>query len=231
MVTTSAIEKPKRTKSRTGCKMCKRKRLKCDESKPACNQCVRRGRLCPVYRREIKWSTMITAKDGKTRPLPEEEYQNEETQIVQSEDLAATSVSLPQNVSISGSSTHSGAGEQDRNFEDSGNGYTDLILDAEGWAHAPKVLETGMVWTEWTGEVDHLASSADDVNRFETIDDMCTDLATIDYIFPGSPIIPVRQARRPSLPSPNPVDLPTFLITHWFTNVCSMWCAYDSPQN
>jgi len=211
--------------------MCKRKRLKCDESKPACNQCVRRGRLCPGYRREIKWSTMITAKDGKTRPPPEEEYYDGETQIVPSEDLTATSASLPQNVSISGLSTHSGVGEQDRNFEDSGTAYTDLILDTEGWADASGAPETGIEWTEWTGEVELLASSTNDANRFETIGDVCTDLATIEPIFSASPIAPVKQARQLSLPSPNPVDLPTFLITHWFTNVCSMWCAYDSPQN
>lgn len=174
---------------------------------------------------------MITAKDGKTRPPPEEESYDGETQIVPSEDLTATSASLPQNASISGLSTHSGAGEQDRNFEDSGTAYADLILDAEGWADASTAPETDIEWTEWTGEVNHLASSADDVNRFETIGDMCTDLATIDPVFSGSPILPVRQARCISLPSPNPVDLPTFLITHWFTNVCSMWCAYDSPQN
>ena len=211
--------------------MCKTKRLKCDEGKPACNQCVRRGRLCPGYRREIKWSTMITAKDGKTRPPPEEAFCAEETQIIPSEDLAASSASLPQNVSISGFSTDSGAGKQDRSFEDIGTAYTDLILGDGEWADASKLPETEIEWTEWTGEVDLLTSSTDDVNRFEAIGGMCTDLAMMDPIFSGSPFTPVAQKKRLSLPSPNPVDLPTFLITHWFTNVCSMWCAYDSPQN
>lgn len=174
---------------------------------------------------------MITAKDGKTRPPREEEYQNDNMQVVPSEDLTATSASLPQNVSISGVSTQSGAGEQDQNFEDSGTAYNDLVLSAEEWADASKVPETEIEWTDWTGEVDLLASSTNDVDRFETIGDMCTDLVTIDPVSSGPPIVPVTQARRPSLPSPNPVDLPTFLITHWFTNVCSMWCAYDSPQN
>lgn len=174
---------------------------------------------------------MITAKDGKTRPPPEEEYQNDEIQIVPSEGLTATSASLPQNVSISGISTQSGAGEHDQNFEDSGTAYADLVLSAEEWADASKVPETEIEWTEWAGEVDLLASSTDDVDRFETMGDMCTDLVTIDPVLSGPSITPVTQARCPSLPSPNPVDLPTFLITHWFTNVCSMWCAYDSPQN
>lgn len=175
---------------------------------------------------------MITAKDGKTRPPPEEACYHEETQIIPSEDLAATFASLPQNASISGLSTYAGAGEHDRTVEDSSNSYTDLILDAEEWADASnKVSETEIEWTEWTGEADLLASSTDDVNRFETIGDACTDLALLDPVFSGSPVVSAMQAKYPSLPSPNPVDLPTFLITHWFTNVCSMWCAYDSPQN
>jgi hypothetical protein len=174
---------------------------------------------------------MITAKDGKTRPPPEEAYYHEETQITPSEDLATTSVSLPQNASISGLSTQAGAGKHDRTFEDSSNSYTDLILDAGEWPDASKVPETEVEWTEWTGEVDLLASSTDDVNRFETVGEVCTDLALLDPVFSGSPVASTMQAKYPSLPSPNPVDLPTFLITHWFTNVCSMWCAYDSPQN
>jgi hypothetical protein len=211
--------------------MCKRKRLKCDETKPACNQCVRRGRLCPGYRREIKWSTMITAKDGKTRPPPEEVYSYEETKIVPSEDVSATSALLPQNVPISGLSTQSGAGEQDQTFDNSGAAFTDLILGAEEWTNASKVSETEIEWTEWTGDANLLVSTTDDVDRFETVGDVCTDLTLLDPVFSGSPVASTMQAKYPSLPSPNPVDLPTFLITHWFTNVCSMWCAYDSPQN
>jgi hypothetical protein len=34
------------SKSRTGCTICKRRRIKCDETRPACNQCVEYGRQC-----------------------------------------------------------------------------------------------------------------------------------------------------------------------------------------
>jgi hypothetical protein len=211
--------------------MCKQKRLKCDESKPSCNQCVRRGRLCPGYRREIKWSTMITAKDGKTRPPPDEAIHDEGDQVIPSEDAAASIATQSQWVSISDLSTHSKADGHDQNFEDPANAYTDLILGTEAWAGVSKGPKADIEWTEWTGEADLVASTADDINRFESIDDMCTDLATLDPVFSNSPVISTTYSRYLSLPSPNPVDLPTFLITHWFTNVCSMWCAYDSPQN
>lgn len=173
---------------------------------------------------------MITAKDGKTRPPPDEACHDED-EIPQSEDAAATIAALPQNVSIFGLSTHSGADEQNQTFEDSATAYSDLILDAEIWADASKVSETEIEWAEWTGEGNLVAQSTDDTMSFETMGDMCTDIATLDPVFGTSPVMPVVQTKYLSLPSPNPVDLPTFLITHWFTNVCSMWCAYDSPQN
>jgi hypothetical protein len=34
------------SKSRTGCTVCKKRRIKCDETKPACRQCVDYGRQC-----------------------------------------------------------------------------------------------------------------------------------------------------------------------------------------
>ncbi|KZF19158.1 hypothetical protein L228DRAFT_263924 [Xylona heveae TC161] len=44
-------------KSRNGCTRCKDKRLKCDERKPACDRCVRRGLTCPGYVQPLRWST------------------------------------------------------------------------------------------------------------------------------------------------------------------------------
>ncbi|KAF2167194.1 hypothetical protein M409DRAFT_54382 [Zasmidium cellare ATCC 36951] len=46
----------RKTKSRYGCRGCKSRRLKCDETHPACLQCLRRGRECPGYARDFKFS-------------------------------------------------------------------------------------------------------------------------------------------------------------------------------
>ncbi|KAF2155708.1 hypothetical protein K461DRAFT_251761 [Myriangium duriaei CBS 260.36] len=51
----NAVEKPKMSKSRTGCVTCKLKRLKCDETKPTCQQCQRRKVECGGYKRDFKW--------------------------------------------------------------------------------------------------------------------------------------------------------------------------------
>ncbi|KIH89695.1 hypothetical protein SPBR_06692 [Sporothrix brasiliensis 5110] len=44
-------------KSRSGCRVCKAKRLKCDETMPACRNCINRGIACPGYRQVLRWST------------------------------------------------------------------------------------------------------------------------------------------------------------------------------
>ncbi|KAL8330258.1 hypothetical protein RB593_001324 [Gaeumannomyces tritici] len=49
--------KQKKTRSRNGCQQCKLKRLKCDETRPACLMCTRAGRKCSGYNQEFRWST------------------------------------------------------------------------------------------------------------------------------------------------------------------------------
>ncbi|RVX69107.1 hypothetical protein B0A52_06820 [Exophiala mesophila] len=50
-----AVTKPKQSKSRNGCATCKKKRLKCDEKKPACDQCRKRNVTCEGYNKDFKW--------------------------------------------------------------------------------------------------------------------------------------------------------------------------------
>ncbi|KAF2105685.1 C6 zinc finger domain-containing protein [Lophiotrema nucula] len=53
----TAKDRQKNTKSRNGCGRCKLKRLKCDETSPACLQCKKRNVPCPGYEKTLKWST------------------------------------------------------------------------------------------------------------------------------------------------------------------------------
>ncbi|KIW40703.1 uncharacterized protein PV06_07880 [Exophiala oligosperma] len=48
---------PKGVKSRSGCVTCKRRRVKCDETKPLCRQCVSKNLECPGYDIRWRWST------------------------------------------------------------------------------------------------------------------------------------------------------------------------------
>lgn len=60
-----SIDKPKVTKSRTGCLTCKRKRLKCDETKPACLKCVKKNIVCGGYATRFKWRSFNDNNDEK----------------------------------------------------------------------------------------------------------------------------------------------------------------------
>ncbi|KAG5354538.1 Transcriptional regulatory protein [Yarrowia sp. B02] len=44
-------------KSRAGCITCKRRRSKCDETKPACLECQKRGLTCEGYATSFKWKS------------------------------------------------------------------------------------------------------------------------------------------------------------------------------
>lgn len=55
----------------TGCKNCKEKRLKCDETKPACIQCHKKGVTCKGYEKVLKWRPQEDAfkiKTGEPKP-------------------------------------------------------------------------------------------------------------------------------------------------------------------
>ncbi|KAI4163594.1 MAG: hypothetical protein LQ342_002866 [Letrouitia transgressa] len=60
--------KPKQSKSRNGCVTCKSKRLKCDETKPMCQQCQKRNVTCGGYKKDFKW-----------RPFGEAPFQTKST--------------------------------------------------------------------------------------------------------------------------------------------------------
>ncbi|KAH8652117.1 fungal-specific transcription factor domain-containing protein [Xylariales sp. PMI_506] len=45
----------RRIKNRTGCSVCKKRRVKCDEQLPGCRQCARRGLECTGYEKPMVW--------------------------------------------------------------------------------------------------------------------------------------------------------------------------------
>ncbi|KAL4960124.1 Zn(II)2Cys6 transcription factor [Aspergillus stella-maris] len=65
-----------------GCSRCKRRRIKCDEALPHCNQCTRRDYECPGYKRPLKWSSKyeigasgdISRRNASSRSPPTAPY-------------------------------------------------------------------------------------------------------------------------------------------------------------
>ncbi|KAI9838905.1 MAG: hypothetical protein M1819_004113 [Sarea resinae] len=65
----NSAAKPKQSKSRNGCITCKAKRLKCDETKPSCQQCHKRSVTCGGYKKDFKWRPFEEASfTGKAAP-------------------------------------------------------------------------------------------------------------------------------------------------------------------
>ncbi|KAL8872805.1 MAG: hypothetical protein Q9174_001623 [Haloplaca sp. 1 TL-2023] len=55
----------------TGCITCKKKRLKCDETKPACENCRNKGRVCEGYKKDYGFRAW-DAKTSTTKPISPE---------------------------------------------------------------------------------------------------------------------------------------------------------------
>ncbi|KAH6685887.1 C6 zinc finger domain-containing protein [Plectosphaerella plurivora] len=55
--------KVKRTRTRTGCLNCRRKKRKCDEARPACGGCSRRGEPC-------RWGIKVTFRADNAQTIP-----------------------------------------------------------------------------------------------------------------------------------------------------------------
>ncbi|KAK0661807.1 Lysine biosynthesis regulatory protein LYS14 [Lasiodiplodia hormozganensis] len=68
--TQAGITKRKQSKSRNGCITCKAKRLKCDETKPTCQQCARRSVTCGGYKKDFKWRPFEEANFTGSKPQP-----------------------------------------------------------------------------------------------------------------------------------------------------------------
>ena len=80
------VNKPKQSKSRNGthpalhpgleadsiigCQTCKHKRLKCDETKPSCQQCHKRNVKCGGYNKDYKWRSFEEAA-FTAKPTPQ----------------------------------------------------------------------------------------------------------------------------------------------------------------
>lgn len=61
----SDVSKTKRTKSRNGCVTCKKKRLKCDETKPFCLNCQKKNIDCGGYATSFKWRSFNDDSSNK----------------------------------------------------------------------------------------------------------------------------------------------------------------------
>ena len=63
-----------RQRSFKGCWTCKKKRVQCDETRPACTRCTSRGLVCGGYEIRLRWGAGIASRgkySGAEKPVKE----------------------------------------------------------------------------------------------------------------------------------------------------------------
>lgn len=67
----------KATRSKSGCKTCRRRRKKCDEGHPKCQLCVNLGIECEGYEKPLIWGNGIASRGkfkGAVRPTQDQAF-------------------------------------------------------------------------------------------------------------------------------------------------------------
>lgn len=174
-------------KSRSGCRTCKLRRLRCDETKPACRNCTQKNLDCPGYQQRLQWSTKHEKPWTATTSGPENF-----NQLVSA---ASEVIAQP----VAGESSRSA---QHGSSTDEGSSSDDLS-STQSPSPPPKT------------DPEEQAAMVPFIKRDPSPD---LDMSAIQQASPTSMVQPV-------------VDIPSFLIEHWFKSVCGSWSAYDSQTN
>ncbi|KAI9641620.1 hypothetical protein NHQ30_009474 [Ciborinia camelliae] len=104
----SGINKPKQSKSRNA------KRLKCDETKPSCQQCHKRSVTCGGYKKDFKWRPFEEAT-FTNKPAPPLAPPKKRDSIVLDKPLDITTVASP----VASDGSASTPGVEDTQMQDS----------------------------------------------------------------------------------------------------------------
>ncbi|KAF3763764.1 hypothetical protein M406DRAFT_85177 [Cryphonectria parasitica EP155] len=84
-----------------GCQMCRTRRIKCDETKPTCNQCTKARRTCPgykdefdlVFRNETKATERRALKKGARKSPLDSKFKSSNVVVVTSGNISSSSSS------------------------------------------------------------------------------------------------------------------------------------------
>ncbi|PYI31916.1 hypothetical protein BP00DRAFT_395666 [Aspergillus indologenus CBS 114.80] len=204
--TTTTKSKPSREnrqgrRFRTGCKTCKSRRIQCDEARPACNACVKQGRTCPGYQRELKWSTKHEVSSARVRRTAGSERGDSITGVAgESPESTGSTVEL-----------------ENKQLEEAFD-----AAQAQAQAQAQVVSQVQGAFPE--------DSQADlPVSGLE--EDEVDEPAGFEALLQGDVLALEDDVPQPILSTPTMTETTTFLIEYWFKNVCSMWSSFDSDRN
>ncbi|KAK4671433.1 hypothetical protein QC764_600400 [Podospora pseudoanserina] len=201
-----------RQKSRTGCRTCKVRRLRCDEAKPACENCLKKGFQCPGYQQRLQWSTKHERPTVVNTTGPDNFAQlvtAASASIVKTASPAGNPSGSDANVPAASPTTPSPAAAVSRESSSAPRSATlsaspppsSFTLSPPPQSEAPVEDGTG-------GDGGTLVPVARK----------------------SGGLTPTNRQQEPMM-FQQVVDIPTFLIEHWFKSVCCSWSAFDSQTN
>ncbi|KAB5530277.1 fungal-specific transcription factor domain-containing protein [Coniochaeta sp. 2T2.1] len=198
-------------KSRSGCQACKLRRLKCDETKPSCRNCQKKGQECPGYTLRLQWSTKYERprQPSRAEPTNFDELVSAVTQsIVPGGQTPAPVLEPAWSVKSASSSSSS---------ESPAPAGTSSCISIPPPpvqikpSRSPRVISRSITSAPAIPSPFPASNTSILSNR---------SVARLGHIVPPAP-----QVSRPL------VDIPSFLIQHWFKSVCGSWSAFDSQTN
>ncbi|KAK0636705.1 fungal-specific transcription factor domain-containing protein [Bombardia bombarda] len=201
-----------RQKSRSGCRTCKLRRLRCDETKPACRNCTQKGLECPGYQQRLQWSTKHERSFSASKPTAPINF----TQLV-----SAASESISQSLEKSPPPPR----ERGVGHDGDGDGGDDASSRAS-------VAVSDSASSPQTSVLSPSRSRSSSTSPISPTEEPSTALVTVSRNSPAAPPQQQQTQELPGVPLWQPVvDIPSFLIEHWFKSVCGSWSAFDSQTN
>ncbi|KAF5642433.1 uncharacterized protein FTJAE_3590 [Fusarium tjaetaba] len=203
-------------RSRGGCSSCKQRHVKCDESRPTCTNCAKKGLLCDGYpQRTLRWSYKheITANETSQQQNKSLEPLNDNPTII----------------APNPPTTDDHTREED--------GEARVVADDEMalWPQSEDIGlsdllgfdSTNMFDHEFSGSLESIAIETPtfDFLTFDQVPDFCFDTSPQGHTWldPG-------LSNRLQL-SGIDADPATRLLKCWFDEICPAWSGFDSKSN
>ncbi|KAL2134683.1 hypothetical protein VTI74DRAFT_11087 [Chaetomium olivicolor] len=205
-----------RQKSRSGCRTCKLRRLRCDETKPGCRNCAHKGYECPGYQQRLQWSTkherpMTTQASGPANF----------SQLVTA--ASESIVSRPANAA--GKSSCEGT-KPSLVVPVSTSVLTVPLVPLSGSLSSSPTPSSSSSRSSSSTPSPPPAQHDDPGDNAECHAALGPVTLKTEPDLPGTPGHPIEFTMAQPV-----VDIPTFLIEHWFNSVCPSWSALDSETN
>ncbi|RGP60225.1 arginine metabolism regulation ii [Fusarium longipes] len=206
----ASISKPKNgpnPRSRAGCATCKAKHTKCDETRPECLRCTRKGVKCGGYWKEFKWSFKHqpgeVEVDFTTASSPTSSRRGSEVQSG-TQSAAATS-SMMDTVAL------------DQIFQ--AEELPVQVLDDSTWTTSPCTDSDTDIFTRSSSIVENC-----DIPDMTVSNNNLTSQAL-------TPSLESQYYQAAPLTVGLITDTSSLLISNWFEQVCALWSGFDSDFN